>query len=73
MTYPAPQVIVEAEQKYRELWVRTQLWEYSPAAEVDTEIYEQEGAELQALEAEMEAAKDELDRLYKLWDEGKLE
>lgn len=73
MTFAAPQPIVDAETKYRNLWVKVQLWEYSPAAEIDTEIYEQEGAELQALEAEMEAAKDELDRLYKLWDEGKLE
>ena len=73
MTFATPQPILDAQAKYRELWERVQLWEYAPAAEVDTEVYEQEWAELSALEAEMEAAEAEVNRLYKLWDEGKLE
>lgn len=68
-----PQALQDAYARARELWVQEQLWEYSEAAESDSEVYAEESARYGELTSEREAAEAEVRRLEALWDEGKLE
>ena len=68
-----PQVLLDAYAKARELWLQEQLWEYSEAAESDSEVYAEESARYGELTSEREKAEEEVRRLEALWDEGKLE